>query len=124
MLRVLPLFAVFAAVLPAADTAFAHCQVPCGIYGDQRVFEELLEHHATITKATLQIGELTGKMSGGPDAQDVNQLTRWVSNKESHAQLVQERMLNYFLAQRIKADKPNYVEQLKTAQAVIVAAMK
>ena len=41
-------------VSPAAR-ALAHCQVPCGIYGDQRRFDAMLEDTATITKAIDQI---------------------------------------------------------------------
>ena len=28
-----------------------HCQVPCGIYGDQNRFEQMLEDQSTIEKA-------------------------------------------------------------------------
>jgi len=44
--------------------------------------------------------------------------------KEEHAGHVQETLQAYFLAQRIKADSPRYVEQLKAAHAVITSAMK
>lgn len=106
--------------LPSAAKVMAHCQVPCGIYGDQRRFEEMLEDTKTIAKAIIQIGELAGTH----DANGHNQLARWVATKESHATHIQEVIGQYFFAQRIKADKPNYVEQLKAAHAVIVAAMK
>ena len=104
----------------AASQAAAHCQVPCGIYGDQRRFEELLEDTQTIAKAIDQIGELAGTH----DANGHNQLARWVSTKEAHASNIQEIMGQYFLAQRIKSDAANYVDQLKAAHGVIVAAMK
>jgi nickel superoxide dismutase len=98
----------------------AHCQVPCGIYGDQRRFEELLEDTDTIAKAITQIGEL----AGADDANGSNQLSRWVSTKEDHATNMQSIIGQYFLAQRIKPDAENYVDQLKAAHGVIVAAMK
>ena len=106
-------------LLPAGFAA-AHCQVPCGIYGDQRRFEEMLEDTETVAKAITQIGEL----SGTHDATGHNQLARWIANKESHATNIQNTIGAYFLAQRVKADKPRYVEQLKACHAVIVAAMK
>lgn len=109
-----------AALLTTADWAAAHCQVPCGIYGDQRRFEELLEDTETITKA---IGEI-GNLSGTHDATGHNQLARWVATKEDHASNIQHIIGQYFLAQRIKADAANYVDQLKAAHGVIVAAMK
>jgi len=50
-------------------------------------------------------------------------------NKESHAQSLQEKVLNYFLAQRLKlpendADKAAYTKKLALCHEVIVTAMK
>lgn len=104
-----------------ASLAMAHCQVPCGIYGDQAKFEEMLQDEHTISKAQLQLQELTG---GDLDAQTFNQLSRWVRTKEDHATKIQDTITHYFLAQRIKSDNPEYVKQLTAAHAVIVAAMK
>jgi len=115
----LPL-AVAAAVLLPASFAAAHCQVPCGIYGDQNRFEQMLEDTKTVAKAIDQINELASPQG----ANDMNQLGRWIINKESHATNIQTTIGEYFLAQRIKADNPKYVDQLKAAHAVIVAAMK
>lgn len=105
--------------LPAVRAA-AHCQVPCGIYGDQRRFDAMLEDTETITKAIAQIGELAGTH----DATGHNQLARWVATKEDHATSVQRTIADYFMAQRLKADDPQYVEKLKASHAVMVAAMK
>jgi nickel superoxide dismutase len=104
-----------------ASIAFAHCQVPCGIFSDQLRFEQMLEDEHTISKAQLQINELAG---GDVDAQTVNQMARWVTTKEDHASKIQETIANYFMAQRIKADNPNYVKQLTAAHTVMVNAMK
>ena len=88
---------------------------------DQLRFEQMLEDEQTISKAQIQINELSG---GEVDAQAVNQMVRWVATKEDHATKIQETIAAYFMAQRIKADNPNYVKQLTAAHAVIVAAMK
>lgn len=112
--------AVSVLTLLAARPVAAHCQVPCGIYGDERRFEEMLEDTQTIAKAITSIDELAGTH----DATGHNQLARWVATKEAHASNIQEIIGQYFLAQRIKSDSPKYVEQLKAAHAVIVAAMK
>ena len=101
--------------------AMAHCQVPCGIYGDQLRFEQMLEDQHTIAKAQAQINEMT---EGEITAQKVNQMARWVAAKEDHATKVQNTIAAYFMAQRIKADNKNYVKQLRAAPAVMVAAMK
>lgn len=102
----------------------AHCQVPCGIYNDNNVIEAMHTDLITIEKAAKMINEL----SADP-AKNAQQLTRWVMNKESHAQSLQETVLNYFLAQRLKpttidAEAEVYLEKLQLCHNVIVTAMK
>ncbi len=98
----------------------AHCQVPCGIYNDSARVTAMLEDAQTVVKAVTLINELAGKT----DAQSVNQVTRWVSNKESHADQIIQTMANYFLTQRIKNSQSDYTERLVKHHQVIVAAMK
>jgi len=123
--HVVTLSAVAAAVLGFAHQAAGHCQVPCGIYGDQMRFERMLEDQTTVAKAMAQINELSGKS----DALSHNQLARWVVNKEEHATNTQRIIADYFMAQRIKpgADKEamaRYLKQLTAAHKVMQAAMK
>lgn len=99
---------------------FAHCEVPCGIYADQRRFESMLEDQETIAKAITNINELAGK----GDAQSVNQAVRWVNTKEEHATKTQHVIAQYFMTQRIKPDAEGYTKKLTAAHAVMVAAMK
>lgn len=108
----------------APATLSAHCQIPCGIYADDNVIAKMHTDFETIEKASAQIIEL----SKDPGA-NAHQLTRWIMNKESHAQAIQETVTNYFLAQRLKlteADtaKEAYLKKLTTCHKVIVAAMK
>ena len=98
----------------------AHCQVPCGVYGDSARFSQMLEDQATITKAIAQINDLAGKKDG----KSANQLARWVSTKEDHANKIQKIIAEYFLTQRIKSTSEKYEELLKGAHSVMVAAMK
>ncbi len=107
---------------------FGHCQVPCGIYGDELKLAELAQHVETAHKAATQIQALAGKT----DAQSVQQVIRWTHNKETHAELIMAAMQTYFLAQRVKlpaadasdADKQAYFVKLHQIHAVIVHAMK
>lgn len=108
------------ATLVVAKSAAAHCQVPCGVYGDQRRFEAMLEDTTTITKAMAQISELAAKSDG----LSANQLGRWIATKEDHASNTQKIIAEYFMTQRIKADATNYVGKLTAAHGVMVAAMK
>ena len=103
-----------------------HCEVPCGIYADEARFQMMLEDTMTIAKAIKSINEICKGMEeqGPPTPKAVNQLTRWINTKESHATKTQQIIAQYFLTQRIKADNPKYVMQLKAAHQVMVAAMK
>ena len=110
---------LIAVVVPVAYVA-AHCEVPCGIYDDDRRFVDMHEDYETIAKASAEIAALTSKT----DALSKNQLTRWVMTKEDHATKLQHTIAQYFMTQRIKADDPQYVDKLTTAHKVMVAAMK
>ena len=108
--------------LAAALSASAHCQVPCGIYGDELKFGELEQHVETISKSARLIRELSAKKD--LTAQDHQQLVRWVNNKESHAQKIIDEAANYFLAQRIKPDQEQYKDKLELLHHIIVYSMK
>lgn len=118
MNRTIAATAVFLSAVLAPQLG-AHCQIPCGIYADDNVIEAMHTDYETIDKASKQIIEL----SKDPAA-NAHQLTRWIMNKESHAQSLQDTVLNYFLAQRLKTDDESYEEKLKLCHAVIVTAMK
>ncbi|MEI6892763.1 MAG: superoxide dismutase [Ni] [Pontiella sp.] len=92
----------------------AHCQIPCGIYDDQARIEMMEEHVTTITKSMVQLEA----------GQNANQTTRWVLNKEKHADEIIEIACQYFLAQRIKPGMDQYEENLKTLHQIIVYSMK
>lgn len=102
----------------------AHCEVPCGIYSDDTVFTDLHTHLETIEKAMKEINTL----SKDP-AKNMNQLVRWVNNKEEHANKIQHIVSQYFLTQRLKlseADKNKnaYMEKLALLHQMSVYAMK
>ena len=106
----------------AIQSANAHCQVPCGIYGDELKFGELEQHVETIIKASTKITELAAKAE--LSAQDQQQIARWVSNKESHASKIVDETANYFLAQRIKPGAEHYAEKIELLHHIIVYSMK
>lgn len=116
----LALLATLPLLTAAPRAAQAHCEVPCGVYGDQLRFESMLEDTATIQRAMVKIKEL----SASPGALEMNQLVRWVNTKEDHASKTQDVIAQYFMHQRIKSTDANYVERLTKAHAVMVIAMK
>lgn len=102
----------------------AHCQVPCGIYDDNNVIGSMDTDVITIEKAAQQVIELSKEPSA-----NAQQIVRWTTNKESHAQALQEKVLNYFLAQRLAlpaadADQEVYEKKLALCHEIIVTAMK
>lgn len=103
-----------------SSLAYSHCQVPCGIYDDHARVKAMLEDAATASKSVKLIEELAGKA----DAQSYNQIVRWVTNKEQHAQNIIATISDYFLTQRVKASQKDYTQRLKDHHAVIVNAMK
>ncbi len=98
----------------------AHCQVPCGIYDDHARVESMLEDAATAAKAVVKLESLSGKS----DVQSLNQVVRWVSNKESHAQSIIDTISDYFLTQRVKPTQEDYAVRLEKHHQVILLAMK
>ena len=121
-MRILHIFAYTFATLFTAYSLSAHCQVPCGIFSDELKFSELEEHVVTIEKSARLISELSAKED--LTANDYQQLVRWTTNKETHAQKIIDETANYFLAQRIKTDADHYAEKIEMLHHVIVHAMK
>ena len=109
------------------NMASAHCQIPCGIYDDVLRVVSMEEDIATIQKSINSIQELGDSEKS---IQNQNQLVRWVNNKESHAQKIQDVISEYFLAQRIKPksstekEYDKYVQLSTSCQKIIFYAMK
>ena len=112
-------FALLLSVVGSSN-ASAHCQIPCGIYGDHARVHEIHEDIRTIAKAMNQIRVLSAKK----DAQSQNQLVRWVTNKEKHAENIIRIISDYFMAQKIKPKAEGYRKMLVEHHAVMRAAMK
>jgi nickel superoxide dismutase len=103
---------------------WAHCEIPCGIYNDKMRIDMLKEHITTIEKSMNQITELA---KAGD--KNYNQLIRWVSNKEKHAEEFQHIVTQYFMTQRIKlpaddSGRAAYVKNVTTLHEMLVFAMK
>lgn len=89
------IFLVMIAVLKPA--VFSHCEIPCGIYNDEMRFTMVEEHIKTIEKAMKEIASLSEHQPPNH-----NQIVRWITNKEKHAEEIQHIISQYFLTQRVK----------------------
>lgn len=119
------ILALVGGALMTPTTAHAHCQVPCGIFGDEIKFAELSQHIDTMEKAMVKIVELADSEAAG----DQQKLIRWVNTKEDHADKVMHEAQAYFLAQRVKLPKDEsehdaYLAKLVSLHEIIVYAMK
>lgn len=99
---------------------FAHCQIPCGIYSDSAKIMQIQEDLDTIEKAMEQII----KLSSMNDPQSINQIIRWTTAKEAHAQNVQVIVTEYFMTQRLRENSKDYLKKLKVLHLLLVSSMK
>ena len=113
------------AVLPTLP-AFSHCEIPCGIYGDEMRIGMMKEDIDTIEKSIVKITELAGEAKP-----NYNQIVRWVENKEHHADKIREVVTQYFMTQRVKpvpttdsSGHGAYTRKLTLLHQMMVHAMK
>ncbi len=106
--------------------AYSHCQIPCGIYDDEARFGAMAEHITTIEKSMKEIESLSAQAKP-----NMNQIVRWVNNKDQHADELSEIVTYYFMAQRIKVSSESdakayndYVKKLTLLHRMLVDAMK
>ena len=118
-LIILTVIAAGALALALQGTARSHCEVPCGVYGDLMRIQMLREDLATIEKAMAQLGEL-----GNAEKPNYNQIVRWTTTKDDHANKIQHIVTQYFMTQRIKPNQEKYVEKLTKLHAMLLSAMK
>lgn len=83
--------------LVSGQVLYSHCQVPCGIYDDHARVKMIAEHITTIEKAMKQVTELSKTTPVNH-----NQITRWIMNKEKHAEELSDIVTYYFMTQRLK----------------------
>lgn len=126
MRRLIPVVLLPLSLMFLHESAGSHCEIPCGIYGDDARFTAIAENLTTIEKSMNQIIQLSSE-----PGKNANQIVRWVNNKEAHADHIREIVAQYFLAQRIKApadDDPAaraaYSGKLALLHQMIVSAMK
>jgi len=117
---------ILALVITLSPMVYSHCQIPCGIYGDPARFDMIAEHITTIEKSMKQITGLSKQ-----DKPNMNQITRWVNNKEKHTDELSHIVTYYFMAQRIKpVDKTNgkayneYIKKLTLLHEILIYSMK
>jgi nickel superoxide dismutase len=86
----------------------------------------ITEHITTIEKSMKLIAELSEQ-----DKPNMNQIVRWVRNKEKHADEMSHIISYYFMAQRVKLPPENdvkayneYVKKLTLLHRMLVYTMR
>ncbi|MCB2173569.1 superoxide dismutase, Ni [archaeon] len=105
-------------ILFTGGQAWAHCQLPCGIYDDPMRINMIREDITTIEKAMNAITSLQKEKDI-----NYNQLVRWIGDKEIHADKIQETVSKYFMTQRVKPEDENYNQKIKLLHEMLIQAM-
>jgi nickel superoxide dismutase len=98
------------------ETAFAHCDVPCGIYDTH-----LAQVAALTTMRMIQLIDATEAPSSDAERTNyVSQISRYVSTKEEHAELCKKEIrilwADYF--------RPEHVEKYPELHNTVFNALK
>ncbi|WP_096433778.1 superoxide dismutase [Ni] [Labilibaculum antarcticum] len=115
---------LFMLLVGTSNKTYAHCEIPCGIYADSLRIIMLSEDIETIEKSMKMINELSSA-----EEVDYNQLVRWITNKEDHANKIQNIATQYFMFQRLKVSDDAEVQKknaklLAVLHEICVYAMK
>eukprot|EP00529_Nitzschia_sp_RCC80_P036863 CAMPEP_0113500170 /NCGR_PEP_ID=MMETSP0014_2-20120614/32161_1 /TAXON_ID=2857 /ORGANISM="Nitzschia sp." /LENGTH=199 /DNA_ID=CAMNT_0000394439 /DNA_START=225 /DNA_END=824 /DNA_ORIENTATION=+ /assembly_acc=CAM_ASM_000159 len=103
-----------------------HCQIPCGIFDDPAMVNQLKQSCTTIRKAIVESNKLHADYVDTTPL-NANQFIRWVVTKEQHADDIIKTVSDYCLCQRVKRPlfktEEEYLKALKVHHQVLQAAM-
>lgn len=104
----------FAMVALSQPLLYAHCQMPCGIYHDDMVYDEIDQYVETMVKAVSKIKD--GKFSTPSER---NELIRWVMTKDHLSDETAHLICTFFLQQKIKPGEKDTAKQLESAHKML-----
>lgn len=88
--------------------------MPCGIYHDDMVYDQIDQYVETMYKA---ISELDHLKFNSP--KDRNQYVRWIMMKEKSSDDMAHLMLTYFLQQKIKPGEEDTAKRVVSAHKLL-----
>ncbi len=101
-------------VLCYQSLIFSHCQMPCGIYHDDMVFDQIDQYIETTAKGITILQD--SKFS---TTQNRNEFMRWVMQKENSSNEVANLLVTYFLQQKIKPDEEDTAKRVISAHKML-----
>ncbi len=102
------------AALYHSTSLSAHCQMPCGIYHDNMIYDQVDQYVETMYKGMTMLSN-----SKFNNAWDRNEFVRWVINKEKSSDDASQLILKYFLQQRIKPGEEDTADQVTSAHKLL-----
>lgn len=97
----------------------AHCQMPCGIYHDNMVYDQIDQYVETMYKGMTML--TSSKFNS---AEQRNEFVRWIINKENGSNETAQLLNTYFLQQKIKPDEPDTIKRLVSVHKLLFLLVK
>jgi nickel superoxide dismutase len=113
MLKILLCAVMF--VAGAQSGLNAHCQLPCGIYHDDMVFDQVDQYVETMVKAVTVLTD-----SKFTSLKDHNEFVRWVMQKDRHSDETATLLCSYFLQQKIKPGEDDTAKRVLSVHKMLV----
>lgn len=92
----------------------AHCQMPCGIYHDDMVYDQIDQYVETMYKG---ISVLNNNKFQTP--KERNEFVRWVLEKDQASDEAAGLLNTYFLQQKIKGGEPDTAKRLVSVHKLL-----
>lgn len=97
----------------------AHCQMPCGIYHDNMVYDQIDQYVETMYKCISVLND-----SKFTTPKERNEFVRWVLNKENSSDEMASLITKYFLQQKIKSGETDTPARLASAHKLLFLLMQ
>lgn len=113
--KLLQVISFFCLTLSSAPIELnAHCQMPCGIYHDDMVFDFIDQYVETMYKAVSVMNQ-----SKFETVREKNEFVRWVIEKEKESNDIANIITEFFLQQKIKPGEQDTAKRLESAHKLL-----
>lgn len=92
----------------------AHCQMPCGIYHDDMVYDQVDQYAETMYKGIAVMND-----SKFQTVKERNEFVRWTMQKEAASDETASLLTKYFLQQKIKPGEPDTAKRLESLHKLL-----
>lgn len=92
----------------------AHCQMPCGIYHDDMVYDLIDQYVETMIKGITVMNQ-----SKFDTVRERNEFVRWVMEKDKESNEAANLITTFFLQQKIKPGEADTAKRIERAQKLL-----